>query len=117
MTIILLNSSIDNFIINLIVGSTAVMFLFKWAKNKLKTKNCKPSSLMSDEIENRFDNYTFKFENNNLTTKPFELRTRSIAIVMSLIIVIMPLYELIETLRPQAYYYGWNCLPNFLTAL
>ena len=70
MMIILINSSVDNLIINLIVGSTAVMFLYKWAKNRLKTDNYKSSSLVSDEIENRLNNYTFKFENNDLATKP-----------------------------------------------
>ncbi len=113
MTIILLNSSVDNFIINLIVGSTAAMFIFKWVKHRLKTKNYNLPSLFSDEVENRFNNYTFNFENNSLKTKPFQLKTKLIAVVMSLIIVIMPLYELIETLRPQAFYYGWSCFLNF----
>lgn len=113
MKIILLNSSVDDFIITLIVGTTAFMFLMKWVIHRLKTKKYNLPSLLSDEVENRFNNYTLNFEDNTLDNKPFELKTKLIAVLVSLVIIIMPLYELIETLRPQAFYYGWSCFPNF----
>lgn len=113
MEILLLNSDVDNFIITLIVGVTALIFILKWAKDKLESRKPLLTKFLDEEIDGQLDNYTLSFENNELNVKTFGFKAKLISILISLIIIAVPLYEVIETLRPQMFLYFWTCFPNY----
>jgi len=108
---ILLNSDIDNFIIYSIVGTTALMFVVKWAKNKLESRKPLISSFLENEIEDHLDAYTFNFQNNISDIKMFSFKAKLTSIFLSILLVIVPFYELVETLRPTEFFYWFSCLP------
>ncbi|WP_299114354.1 hypothetical protein [uncultured Winogradskyella sp.] len=110
MKILLLNSDVDNFTITFIVVITALPFIFKWAWLRLKSKTGNITFFLYDEVEYRFDNYTFNFKNGNSKVEAFGIKTKIIAAFISSIMVVTPLYEFIETLRPQIEFWGFTCL-------
>lgn len=113
MKTFILNSDVDNFIITCIVMATAMMFVLKWVKEKLESRKPLLEKFLDKEIEDQLDNYTFNFENKTPVEKTLDFKTKLISVLISLVIVVVPLYEVIETLKPGVFYYGWSCFPNF----
>lgn len=112
MNIVLLYSDLDNFIVTCIVGTTALMFFLSWVKEKFKSMKSSIDLFQDDNMEQNLDSYTLSFENNEFADKQFGTKTKITSILVSIIIVAIPFHELIETLRPQEFYFSeWTCFP------
>ena len=109
MKIVVLNSDLDNFIITCIVMTTALIFVLKWIKDKFEARKPLLAKFLDEEIEGQLDNYTFNFENATFQEKSFDLKTKITVVLMSAIVIIMPLYQMIETLRPPRYFETFSC--------
>jgi hypothetical protein len=111
MSIVVLNSDVDNFIVTSIVLTTAILFLLKWGFDKLKSQ--KASTVFEyNEIKYQLNNYIFNFEDHHYNTKSFGITTKWIAVVVSIIIAVTPLYKLIETLEPKVLFQFYSCFPH-----
>ncbi|WP_299119878.1 hypothetical protein [uncultured Winogradskyella sp.] len=111
MNIVLLYSDLDNFIVICIAGTTALMFLLNWFKDNLKSRTSSTDSIQDDNFKQRLDNYTLNFESHEFAVKPFGAKAKITSLLISLIIVVIPLHEFIEILRPKELFLGWTCLP------
>lgn len=111
MNIVLIYSDLDNFIVTCIVGTTAMLFILSWTWKKLKSMKSS-IDLFEDHItEQNLENYALSFESNEFAVKYFDTKTKITSILISLIVIATPLYEFIETLRPQEFYFfGWGCI-------
>ena len=111
-SIIGLISDLDDAIISGIVGFVALIGLLKWMVEKLKTQKTPLHTLQNDAVRTQLNNYTFNFEAAELSSKPFGMRTKIISAVLAFVIILMPLYEIIETLQPREAISFWGmCLP------
>ncbi|MFP4845166.1 hypothetical protein [Winogradskyella sp. PE311] len=112
MIILIVNSDLDNSIITCFVAVIASMFLIKGLKQKLKSIKFSIHSFQNDDLKNHISNYALNFENNIVVIKSFGIKTKFTAILVTLIIIVFPLYEFIETLKPQSFIADWSCFPN-----
>ena len=106
---LILISDLDDFIITAFVGIVAAIFLMYWVIIKLKSMKSINTPIFSTELEDQLDNYTFNFENTIASKKTFSVNTKIIACLVSFMIVVLPLYEMIETLRPIEMVYRFSC--------
>ncbi|WP_296382229.1 hypothetical protein [Winogradskyella sp.] len=115
MKVIVFYSDLDDFIVTCIVAITAIVFLFSWAKNKLKFQKGNSNYLFeNEEIETDLSHYSLNFESITVESRTIGFRSKVVLFMLALVIVIMPLYEFVETLRPASFYFGYSCFPNGL---
>lgn len=111
MSVLFLNSEVDNFIIISIVFVSVIMFFLNLSKNKLSLRKPDIASFLENEVEDHLNAYTFSFENNILDIKTFGFKAKFTSVFLSLLLIVVPLYEFVETLRPIEIFYGFSCLP------
>jgi hypothetical protein len=111
MKILIINSDFDNFIITTIVAVTVLLFLIKWLKQKFESSKFKVHLFMDDDLKSQISNYTFSFEDNITDAKTHSIKMKITSIFMSLVVIVVPLYEVIETINPYAYiyYFRYSC--------
>ena len=109
MIILVINSDVDNFIINTIVLVTAIMFYLVWVRNKIKSMKNSKSLILTNNFKPNLNNYTFNFDKILIDNKVYNLKTKVASMIIAVIIIVIPLYDLIETLKPQEMFPVWSC--------
>ena len=109
MIIIVINSDVDNFIINTIVLVTAIMFYLGWVRNKIKSVKNSKSLILTNNFKPNLNNYTFNFDIILIDNKVYNLKTKVASMIIAVVIIVIPLYDLIETLKPQEMFPVWSC--------
>ena len=112
---LILYTDIDDLVVNCFVGGVAVFVLLYWFVKKLKsptdTLTFKP---IDSNSEFELDNYTLNFNTEMPLVKTTSLVSKITLSVVSLIVVITPFYEFVETLRPREYYVPFTCFPGLV---
>jgi len=112
---LVLYSDIDDLVVYYFVGGVAVFILLYWFVKELKAPISNLTSEpidLNDELE--LDNYTFNFNTGTSIVKKTSVVTKITLFVVSMVVVIMPFYEFVATLRPQEYYAPFTCFPGLL---
>lgn len=98
-------SHTDELVVYYFLGFVVLMLLlnsfFVWLKNSKK------KDLLSKTESVDLGNYIFNF-NMGQKEKKFSYFTKTVSISLCILLVLIPLYELIEVLKPQ-YYFVWSC--------
>lgn len=107
-------SSIDDLVVYWYLGIVLTGFVINWILKKVKHLDTTRISFVLEEKEalKSLENYTLNFNDDEMIlAKPsrVSLLNKIIIVLLSFLFVFLPLYELIETLRPQDYFFGWSC--------
>lgn len=84
---------------------------FKYAKRKGVFFNEDTRSQNTSVKEYGFDFQNSEIDSDTLKVKKVSFFTKTILFLFALVIMLVPFYEFVETLRPQEIVYGWSCFP------
>ncbi|TXG38574.1 hypothetical protein [Seonamhaeicola maritimus] len=95
----------------IVFGLILLNYLFKWVKSLKRDRIIFNEDSICKDID--VGNYTFNFENvgNEVETIKATLFTKMILFSMALLLVLVPFYEFVETLKPTIAYPFWSCFP------
>ncbi|OUS03517.1 hypothetical protein A9Q86_00980 [Flavobacteriales bacterium 33_180_T64] len=107
-----LYSDFDDLIIFYFVAGISFILFLNWFIIKIKQqKGSSVEKILNFNDKLNLNNYTLDFNNEiPVLIKP-SLLTKMFLGILSVIIVVLPLYEFIETLRPQEVVANWSCFP------
>nr|WP_321231982.1 hypothetical protein [uncultured Psychroserpens sp.] len=111
--IVALNSNIDNLIVNYFVIGVVVLIVLNRLVKQLKSLKGKSSIKgVGFNEEQDFTNYVLSFNAETVVVKKTSLFSKITLFSIAVIVAIMPFYEFVETLKPEAYIMPMTCFPG-----
>ena len=109
---ILLNSDLDGQIVWYFIAIISSILVLNWIYKTLKSLDG-PTETIGLYLEEELvaENYTLNFNNDIHQVKKLSVVSKTVLVSLSVLIIMTPLYEFIETLRPTEYVYQWSCFP------
>ncbi|HLT53476.1 MAG TPA: hypothetical protein VKZ97_06285 [Flavobacteriaceae bacterium] len=100
------SSTLDNNIIAIFILAVLGCLLLNWIIKKCKFQSIK-EELLTERIE-YIENYNLEFGLENTADKTVGFWPKFALFAFSLVMIFVPLYEFIETIKPKSYF-PWGC--------